>query len=204
MRVFSFVLVLALLVVCASAVSVPYKWCGSSSDDATIQSITSNEFPPKAGDTLTLNVTGNLSKEVTDGTYLIKIVIDGIIPLPSENGSISVFRPLPWPEGALNFSYSRPIPAAAPTGSYVVTISAIDQDYVQIFCISVAFKLSAADGQVRAALPSTQDTHTDTDTSSQENENSDKQELQHLVEHLQIPLSSDEHPRKLRVINRWL
>ena len=199
MRVLSVVLLLALLVACASAVNVPYKWCGSSSDDATIQSIVSNEFPPSAGDTLTLNVTGNLSKQVTDGTYLIKIVVDGIIPLPSENASISTFRELPWPTGELNFSYSREIPSAAPAGSYVVTISAVDQDYVQIFCISVAFKLSIDKTGLRridtnhAAADSAQD-----DSSSSER----RSRLQQLFDSLPLPTKADGQTHKVRAINR--
>ena len=143
MRAFSFLLVLlSLLLACASAVDVPFKWCGSSSDDATISSIVSNEFPPIKGDTLSLNVTGNLSKEVTSGTYAIGVTVGGI-SLPELTGDISAFLPLPWPTGPLNFTYAQTIPDIAPSGNYVVKISAVDQDGVQIFCISIAFALKA-------------------------------------------------------------
>jgi len=152
MRAVSLVLVFALLVVFASAVqlpdpvevSVPYKWCGKAGDDATITSIVSNEFPPVKGDTLSLNVTGNLTKEVTDGTYVIAVSVGGF-PLPDINGPISKFRSLPWSTGELNFTFSQLIPSAAPSGSYSVKISAVDQNNTQIFCITVAFQLKAAD-----------------------------------------------------------
>jgi len=155
MRVVTLVLVFALLAVLASAVqlpdpvdvAVPYKWCGKAGDDATITSITSNEFPPVKGDVLSLNVTGNLSKEVTDGKYTIAASVGGF-PLPDIDGPISLFRSLPWSTGELNFTYSQLIPAAAPSGSYSVKISAVDQNKTQIFCISIAFQLKAADGDV--------------------------------------------------------
>ena len=140
--VFSVVLLLAVLAVCVSAVSVPYKSCGSSTDDATLTSIVSNEFPPVKGDNLSLNVTGNLTKNVTAGQYTIAITVGGF-PLPDLTGDISSFRALPWPVGELNFTYSQDIPSAAPSGSYVVKISAVDQDSDQIFCISIAFSLKA-------------------------------------------------------------
>lgn len=147
MRVSAVVLVFALLAVCVSAVPVPYKWCGSSSDDATLTSIVSNEFPPVKGDTLSLNVTGNLSKEVTSGQYTIAITVGGF-PLPDLTGDIDSFRPLPWPVGDLNFTYSQGIPSAAPSGNYNVKISAVDQDSTQIFCISISFTLKAVEGDV--------------------------------------------------------
>lgn len=166
---FTFVLLFSLLAVCVSArwsnpstslvelnplgVAVPYKWCGSSSDDATIDSIVSNEFPPVKGDTLVLNVTGNLTKVVTAGTYKISITVSGI-PLPDITGDISDFRALPWQLGELNFTYSQEIPSEAPSGSYTVKISAEDQDKKQIFCISIAFSLSAQPGQPDIRLSS--------------------------------------------------
>jgi len=188
MRFLTLVLVFALLAVCVSAVAVPYKWCGSSSDDATVDSIVSNEFPPNKGDTLQLNVTGNLSKEVTAGTYAIAIVVDGIVPLPTENGSISEFRDLPWPVGQLNFSYSRVIPTGAPSGSYVVRISAIDQDWTEIFCISVSFPLKKQDG-LWAKLQSLHD------EIKQPQDDKQQQQKQQTAEQIAIPLSPAAMPK---------
>lgn len=170
MRTFTFVvLLLAVLAVCVSAVRVPagpssslslgvpvpYKWCGAATDDATIDSIVSNEFPPVAGDNLVLNVTGNLTKQVTSGTYTIAISVSGF-PLPSITGDIAAFSPLPWGLGQLNFSYAQEIPSAAPPGSYLVKISAVDQDSKQIFCISITFTLSAQPGQAALTLQAVQ------------------------------------------------
>ena len=150
MRAFTLVLLLALFAY-ASAVPIPFTSCGSSSDDGTISSIVGNEFPPVKGDTLQLNVTGNLTKEVTSGTYTIKITVDGF-PLTGPTGSVSDFRPLPWPVGDLNFTYSESIPSVAPSGSYVISISAVDQDSDEIFCISLSFDLSEESQQTGHSL----------------------------------------------------
>ena len=142
MRAFvTVVLVLALLVAYASAVSVPFKSCGSSSDDGTVSSIDANAYPPAIGQTLQLNITGNLTKEVTDGTYQVVVKDDGYT-LITLNGNVSDFRPLPWPLGEGNFTYSQAIPSISPPGSYVVTITADDQDSDEIFCLSLSFDLA--------------------------------------------------------------
>ena len=98
MRVSAVVLVFALLAVCVSAVPVPYKWCGSSSDDATLTSIVSNEFPPVKGDTLSLNVTGQ-SEQGGDVRPVHHRHHSGRLPLPDLTGDIDSFRPLPLAGG---------------------------------------------------------------------------------------------------------
>jgi len=128
---------------CGSDVSVPYKTCGSATDDVNITSLVSNSWPPSKGSTLSLNITGNNSKDITSGGYTISITVNGV-PLPDITGDIDVFRPLPWPVGELLCTYSQDIPSIAPSGQYKVKISAVDQDSVEIFCINVAFSLSAA------------------------------------------------------------
>ena len=142
-----------------SAVAVPYKWCGRTGYDATIDSIVGNEFPPQKGDTLNLNVTGNLSKAVTDGTYNVSVVIDNLISLPLQTGNVSDFHPLPWPVDELNFTYSKTIPDGAPPGSYVVKIQAEDQDDTGIFCIQVSFTLKSRGGPLAALRDALQRRH---------------------------------------------
>jgi len=126
----------------APLADVPFKSCASASADANISSITADVWPPQKGADLDLNVTGTNSKNITSGTYTIEIKVSGI-PLPPITGSIADFRPLPWPIGHLAFGFSENIPGAAPSGSYTLKISAVDQDKDEIFCINLAFTLSA-------------------------------------------------------------
>lgn len=153
MRPLTVLLLLSLLAVSVSAVVVPFKSCGSSGDDATIYAISSNEFPPTPGDTLYLNITGNLTKQVTAGTYNISIVINGVFPLPVEYGDNSDFHALPWPVGQVNFTFSKVVSKAAGPGSYSVKIQAADQDGTEVFCLTVVFVIKGDQTVERAVWP---------------------------------------------------
>ena len=142
-----FTLVAALCLSVVSGAQPAYKSCAASDADVAITNLTANEWPPTKGQELVLNVTGNNSKAVKSGEYSIAIKV-GAIPLPGITGNIDAFHPLPWPVGALGFSYTQSIPQAAPNGNYNLRISAEDQDKHEIFCLTLAFHLgSAAEGE---------------------------------------------------------
>lgn len=130
-----------------SAVTVPFKWCGASTDDATISSVTSNVYPPAPQDTMTVNITGSLTTPVSGGGYSIDIQFDGQ-PLPELSGELSELHSLPWPVGDLNLTYTTEVPEDAESGHYVVTASAHDEKSVQIFCFSLSFDIGS--GRVAA------------------------------------------------------
>jgi len=134
-----------LLVGCVGClgVPVPYALCSIPSAHLKISSVSSNEWPPKKGDTLNITVTGVVDETVTSGQYSINIKIDGF-PLPAITGDISTFHPLPWAKGPLQFSFLEDIPGDAPSGSYALQISAVDQSNQQLFCVDLAFKLIEA------------------------------------------------------------
>lgn len=179
MRAFTLLFVLSLLALQASAVSVPFKWCAASSDDTTIQSIVSDNYPPMRGDPLHINVTGNVSKQVTSGSYNITINVEDTIRMVT--GNLSEFNPVPWPVGNVTFTYSTKVPEYAPPGKYNVKVQAADQDGIGVFCIVVVFTL-AADEPGRLDKPSPE-------TSKHE------QQEQQIT-----PVLSR---RPLRPINRW-
>jgi len=129
-----------------SAVTVPYKSCAGAHDDANLTSIETTRWPPVKGAELALNITGNNSKIITSGTYTINIRVNGI-PLPDIDGNIADFKPLPWPEGELNFTYTQEIPSIAPSGQYAIKISAVDQDKDEIFCITLSFTISMSEAE---------------------------------------------------------
>lgn len=123
------------------AVNVPFKACSSSSHLA-LQTVTADVWPPAKGATLSLNVTGNLDEPVSSGKYQVTVKLDGI-KLPIDiSGSISDFKPLPWANGTLSFTYSQDIPASTPGGSYLVQINAQDQAGADLICLQIAFKES--------------------------------------------------------------
>jgi len=149
MRFLLFALVVSLSLSWGLSASPEYKSCATPSYDVTITNITADVWPPEKGKDLILNITGVNSKNITAGDYTIQIKVDGI-PLPSVNGNIDTFHPLPWPAGNLSFSYSQEIPASAPSGQYALHISALDQDKTGIFCITLNFKISS-EGEVEGS-----------------------------------------------------
>ena len=126
------------------AVTVPYKWCGSSNDSGSVSSLASNEYPPMAGDPFVLNITGSLSQNVTSGGYAVGVTINGE-PGGSLAGDLSDLAPLPWLAGGMNLTYSADVPADAPSGTYVVQLKANDQDSNEIFCFSMSFDMVGND-----------------------------------------------------------
>jgi len=142
MRVLLLLSVLVLLISFCVAVPVKYTLCSKPEASLKISTVEANEWPPKKGTTLNVTVTGVLGKEVTKGTYTIKIKVSGF-PLPAENGDVDTFKPLPWMTGDISFTFLTDIPAESPSGSYSIEISAVDQDNAQIFCVDLSFNLAA-------------------------------------------------------------
>jgi len=144
MRFVLFALVALLSVSTVWCISPEYKSCATPTFDATITNITANMWPPEKGKDLILNITGTNSKNITSGEYTIAIKVDGL-PLPDIDGNIDTFKPLPWPIGNLTFSYTQEIPETAPSGNYVLHISAVDQDKHGIFCITLSVHIGKAE-----------------------------------------------------------
>jgi len=142
MRVLLLLSVLVLLISFCVAVPVKYTLCSKPDASLKITSVDANEWPPKKGTTLNVTVAGVLGKEVTKGTYTVKIKVSGF-PLPAENGDVDTFKPLPWMTGDISFTFVTDIPAESPSGTYSIEISAVDQDNAQIFCVDLSFNLAA-------------------------------------------------------------
>jgi len=135
-----FSILLSLLVISVYSADVPFKLCSSKPELIIDPPVVANEWPPTKGDTMMINVTGQLSKTLTSGEYSIVIQWDGI-KLPAITGDINEFAPLPWDMGNITLHINQDVPSDSPAGSYVLTISATDQDSMQIFCVVVSFNL---------------------------------------------------------------
>jgi len=132
----SLMVVVATFSACA-AVKVPFKSCGSG--HFTVQTIDARSWPPIIGEDFTLNVTGILDEDVTDGSYKVGVKVDGI-PLPVDiGGSLASVEPLPWKMGNFAFSFTESIPSAAPPGIYSVQVSAVDQTNSALWCVALSF-----------------------------------------------------------------
>jgi len=140
MRVLLLLCLLLTLISYCVAVPVIYTLC-SKNPDINITSVDANEWPPKKGTSLETTITGINSKDITAGTYTESIKVAGF-PLPPTKGDISEVKPLPWPKGDIDFVTSTDIPASSPSAKYEVTLSAVDQDKDEIFCVVMTFSLS--------------------------------------------------------------
>jgi len=121
------------------AVVPPYKVCSTAKAHLKIYTVETNVWPPVSGETLLVNMTGEIDETVTAGTYTIDVTLDGI-PLPSIGGDIDQFKPLPLPDGNLSMSFSQDIPSGILQGTTCsLQISAVDQNNDQLFCITMSF-----------------------------------------------------------------
>jgi cathepsin B len=130
-----------------SGTSVPFTSCGSSSDKATITSLSVNgTITP--GSTLQLQADGTLSETVTDATYDVEVKVLGI-PVINEKGdachSSTFHLDCPLSAGPLSSQAVVNVPSIAPKGSYDAQVSAADQDGNQLFCIQATIDISLED-----------------------------------------------------------
>jgi len=145
------VLLLVLLSSLVYAIPVPYGLCSGAGAHIRIISVQSGVWPPVSGQTLYLNMTGTLNKNISDGEYTINVAVDGI-PIAAITGDIDKFRPLPWATGPLNMSFSQDIPGGIPKGTTcTIELSAVDQDKTQLFCIKLSFTFQSAPQKTMAS-----------------------------------------------------
>ena len=137
-------LVLLSLTPVALSVDVPYTLCSTKATHFNISSIRASAWPPAKGSADNVTVNGTLDEQVTGGTYSATAKWEGF-PLPSSDGPVSEFKPVPWAKGTMQFDYAFPVPGTAPSGKYTATLSAVDQQKETLFCINLAFSLKAAE-----------------------------------------------------------
>jgi len=117
-----------------------YTNCGSSGDDFQVSSVVITPSPPVKGHSLTVNSTGSVTKEITNGTVTLKLTFDGFT-VSTTNVPFCQEATCPVLVGSHSFSVTESIPSNSPSGSYAAKVSAVDQNNKEIFCVSIAFTL---------------------------------------------------------------
>jgi len=147
------------LISCVSAlVPFPYTFCSSPGPHVKILTIEGNVWPPVSGQTLSVEMTGILNKNISSGDYSVDVSLDGI-HVTTLTGDINEFKPLPWIQGNMTMNFNQDIPGGILPGTTCsLRVSAVDQDNTQLFCITLSFTFKAADisqgiKQVGRALP---------------------------------------------------
>jgi len=140
-------LVSAFLLVSVSSTVVPFASCSQKGAHVQVFNVNSDNWPPSAGENLNISVNATvLDETVTSGIYTIAITLDGF-PLPDITGDIDTFHPLPWNKGPLIFNFEQDVPGSAPPGVYKITISAVDQNNQQLFCLAIQFTITVKENQ---------------------------------------------------------
>mmetsp|Transcript_25758 Transcript_25758/g.44354 ORF Transcript_25758/g.44354 Transcript_25758/m.44354 type:complete len:161 (-) Transcript_25758:77-559(-) len=116
-------------------------------------------YPIKAGENATISLRGNLTKEVSNGTYEVRATgrilfvnvevlrltgnicqAAGIFKCNSTSSG-ETFNNCPFPKGPFSCEANVIVPTAAPSGTYHATISATTTDDNSIFCESADVKI---------------------------------------------------------------
>jgi len=127
---------------CVIGTSVPFTSCGTG--HIALKNIDVSPFPPKAKDTVTVTATGTLDKDITEGSYDLKVKL-GVITLLHQTGDICTFSSkfsCPQPAGDVTLGDSLTLPDIVPKGKYTITLSATDSAG-QLFCFDADLDLSA-------------------------------------------------------------
>eukprot|EP00475_Leptophrys_vorax_P002439 TRINITY_DN1135_c0_g1_i4.p1 TRINITY_DN1135_c0_g1~~TRINITY_DN1135_c0_g1_i4.p1 ORF type:complete len:273 (+),score=82.12 TRINITY_DN1135_c0_g1_i4:161-979(+) len=121
--------------------NVPFTTCGSG--DFNPSGLDISPWPPVKGQPVTIKASGHLAKQVTAGQYKLDVALDGI-DLIQKNGDLCKISPdlkCPQDPADLTIGYSVAVPSIAPSGSYVATFQATQQDSKTLFCAKVPFTL---------------------------------------------------------------
>ena len=129
---------------------------------------------PAAGSPVNLLGSGTLSKSVTGGSGSLNVLFDSVplyqgvfatcgnttIALPLGVGSVQV-NALACPTvagaaGSLQLNVTVLVPVGVPSGSYEVTLLALDQASAPAYCADAKFALSAAAPALRGAAATVQ------------------------------------------------
>eukprot|EP00475_Leptophrys_vorax_P020352 TRINITY_DN2782_c0_g1_i3.p1 TRINITY_DN2782_c0_g1~~TRINITY_DN2782_c0_g1_i3.p1 ORF type:complete len:591 (-),score=162.89 TRINITY_DN2782_c0_g1_i3:2053-3825(-) len=127
-----------------SNTGVPFTTC--STGDITPSSLDVTPFPPVAGKDVTITAQGQLSKDLTEGSFELDVALDGIT-LVKKTGDVCTFSPsfkCPQKAGAVKIDYTVNVPSIAPAGHYTATLKANHADSTPIICVSVNFDLTTA------------------------------------------------------------
>ena len=117
-----------------------WKNCGNSSDHIHNLSISYEPEIISKGDTLNINIAGNLDKDIESGTINYKVFIGGF---PIYSGDIDICTKLKCPllKGPLKISSSHEVPNQIFPGKYEIRTKAHDQDHQEIFCANLFLKV---------------------------------------------------------------
>ncbi|EEH18169.2 hypothetical protein PABG_00732 [Paracoccidioides brasiliensis Pb03] len=126
----------------------PFSFCSMPSFDIlTIESVDMNPNPPVPGETLVINATGYLSKDINYGSKVQLQVKYGLIRLINEEEDLcteitNVDLSCPLEKGPMNVSKEVLLPKEIPPGTYTVYADANTEEKERITCLKAEVKFN--------------------------------------------------------------
>jgi len=129
------------------ACATEFTSCGAASDHLHVNSVTYSPSTITKGTDVTITVNGVLDESLdasTGGKVKSKITYQGITVSSTEKPfceAVAETKPCPWNTGAQDIKFISEVPATAPSGCYVETVTVTDANNGQVMCIKAQFQL---------------------------------------------------------------
>jgi len=134
-------------------VPIPYTNCGGPNDMVKIESATASVWPPSAGQSVTLTLSGSLAEQLSGGTYAANATVDGF-PVINQSGNLANLDPSikwPIPAGPMTFTKTLTLPSLLGAGtSIVIGASAMDNVGNELLCIGLSFTVGSGKAKAKA------------------------------------------------------
>ncbi|KAJ3215368.1 Phosphatidylglycerol/phosphatidylinositol transfer protein [Dinochytrium kinnereticum] len=120
--------------------------CGGPDDVFQPKRISLIPDPPKRGKPLTVEVLGDLSEDVTVGSYADVIAKLGVIKLVEKRLDLceeikQIGRECPVQKGSQEITHTVDIPREVPPGKYSISVDAFTADGKPLTCLRIQFRM---------------------------------------------------------------
>jgi len=120
---------------------LPYVLCGDENDPIQITSIQADNWPIVAGKPITIYVTGNVVKQIDDGTYEAKVLFDGLQVIDKKDTLEHLGVQLPLKVGENKFHKTFDVPKNLPQGDVQLSAVAHSNDGGELMCATIDIHL---------------------------------------------------------------
>eukprot|EP00271_Cylindrocystis_brebissonii_P020513 TRINITY_DN6817_c0_g1_i1.p1 TRINITY_DN6817_c0_g1~~TRINITY_DN6817_c0_g1_i1.p1 ORF type:complete len:219 (+),score=43.04 TRINITY_DN6817_c0_g1_i1:221-877(+) len=123
------------------AKALSYEDCGISGGLVDVADVKMTPDPAVSGGQMTFTIPATSTVSITGGNVLVLVMYRGI-PVHVERDPLCGKTKCPVAPGEkFIFENSQPLPTVTPAGSYVVRMSAFNQDNKLLFCEKVSFDI---------------------------------------------------------------
>eukprot|EP00026_Physarum_polycephalum_P019766 Phypoly_transcript_21934.p1 GENE.Phypoly_transcript_21934~~Phypoly_transcript_21934.p1 ORF type:complete len:152 (+),score=13.05 Phypoly_transcript_21934:139-594(+) len=144
MRAFSIIIFVLLLGFVSADI---WSSCDTIVYNLNITNVTISPSAPVAGHNLTIAFSGNLDKNVTNGTQTLVIKYAGFITILSQTSWLCDGHACPISAGNFSTNITSTLDGSSPVGQYNYQVTLADEKSEEISCFNIGFSLSKTNGQ---------------------------------------------------------